>query len=69
MHNNIDTDHAIEVPSKWLDELSQLPNFPPDFPLKAVKSAMIHIMRNNIFEFGDLYFLQLLGTAMERQQL
>jgi hypothetical protein len=25
---------------------------------------MVTIMRNNIFKFGDLYFLQLLGTAM-----
>ena len=33
-------------------------------PLKAVKAAMALIMKNNIFEFGDLYFLQLIGTAM-----
>ena len=25
---------------------------------------MVTIMRNNIFQFEDLYFLQLLGTAM-----
>jgi hypothetical protein len=36
----------------------------PGFPLEAVISEMTTIMRNNIFEFGDCYFLQLLGTAM-----
>jgi hypothetical protein len=64
MYNNIDTAHAIEIISSWLDELSLRPNFPKDFPLKAVKEAMIVIMQNNVFEFGDMCFLQLLGTAM-----
>ena len=65
MYNNIDTAHAIEIISNWLDELSLRPNFPKDFPLKAVKEAMIIIMQNNVFEFGDICFLQLLVTAME----
>ena len=37
---------------------------PALFPLEAVISAMTTIMTNNLFEFGDMYFLQLLGTAM-----
>jgi hypothetical protein len=37
---------------------------PEGFPLEKVLGAMKIIMRNNIFEFGDCYFLQLLGTAM-----
>ena len=64
MYNNIDTEHAIEVIEAWLDELSTHPDFPIDFPLQAVKDAMKMIMRNNLFEFGDLFILQLLGTAM-----
>jgi len=64
MYNNIDTDHAIAVISWWLDELEQQGNLPANFPIEAVKYAMDTIMRNNIFEFGDLLFLQLLGTAM-----
>jgi hypothetical protein len=32
--------------------------------LDAVLSDMVIIMKNNIFEWGDLCFLQLLGTAM-----
>ena len=37
---------------------------PNGFPLEAVLSAMRCIIRNNVFEWGDLFFLQLLGTAM-----
>lgn len=62
MYNNIDTEHAIQVITWWLDELQ--PDLPQGFPIEAVKFAMEVIMRNNIFEWGDLYFLQLLGTAM-----
>ena len=64
MYNNIDTEHAIEVVDAWLDELQAQGLLPPDFPLEAVKYAMRVIMRNNTFEYGALYFLQLLGTAM-----
>ena len=62
MYNNIDTEHAIDVISWWLESIST--ELGPTFPLEAVKAAMKIIMRNNIFEWGDLYFLQLLGTAM-----
>ena len=62
VYTNIDTDHAIEVISAWLDSLQH--QLPKNFPLEAVKAAMILVMKNNIFEWGDLYFLQLLGTAM-----
>ena len=62
MYTNIDTDHAIDVIGKWLDSLEG--RLPPNFPLAAVKEAMKLVMRNNLFEYGDLYFLQLLGTAM-----
>lgn len=64
MYNNIDTDHAIEVITWWLDDLHARGELPPNFPLDAVKTAMVMIMKNNIFEWGDLNFLQLLGTAM-----
>ena len=64
MYNNIDTEHAIEVISWWLNNLNARGKLPRDFPLEAVISAMKVIMRNNIFEFGDMYFLQLIGTAM-----
>ena len=62
MYTNIDTEHAIRVISAWLDSLSD--QLPLDFPVNAVKEAMKIVMRNNIFEWGDIYFRQLLGTAM-----
>ena len=65
MYTNIDTDHAIEVISEWLDNLAtQIYAKHPNFPIEAIKEAMELVMRNNIFEWGDMYFLQLLGTAM-----
>ena len=64
MYNNIDTDHAIKVITWWLNDLSDKKQLPSNFPLQAVLEAMTVIMQNNIFEFGDCYFLQLLGTAM-----
>ncbi|KAL7545861.1 hypothetical protein ACHAWF_009214 [Thalassiosira exigua] len=45
-----------------LDSLGD--ELPSAFPLDAVKEAMSLIMKNSLFEFGDLYFLHLLGTAM-----
>ena len=62
MYNNIDTDHAIEVISWLLDELA--PRMPLHYPITAIKEAMVIIMKNHIFEWGELYFLQLIGTAM-----
>ena len=64
MYNNIDTDHAIQVLTWWLNDLDSRGRLPRGFPLDAVREAMVLVMRNNIFEFGDLCFIQLLGTAM-----
>ena len=64
MYTNIDTAHALEMIGAWLDNLLNEGLLPSGFPLAAVKEAMALVMQNNIFEYGDLYFLQLLGTAM-----
>ena len=64
MYNNIDTDHALTVITWWIEDLDSRDSLPPGFPTEAVLLAMHHIMKNNLFEFGDLFFLQLLGTAM-----
>ena len=34
-------------------ELSTHPEFPPNYPLDAIKSAMKTIMRTEHFEFGE----------------
>jgi len=62
MYTNICTDHAIKMISMWLDTLKS--DLLEGFPLKAVKEAMEIVMRNNLFEWGDMHFLQLLGTVM-----
>ena len=64
MYNNIDTDHAITVITWWIEDLHNRNPLPTNFPKEAVLTAMVTIMKNYIFEFGDLFFLQLLGTAM-----
>ena len=53
MYNNIDIDHTITAILKWLCDLDNNGLLPDGF-----------IIRKNIFEFGDCYFLQLIGTAM-----
>ena len=62
MYTNIDTDHAIQVIGDWLD--SKIDKLPSNFHLQAVKEAMELVMCNNIFQWGDMYFLQKRGTAM-----
>ena len=64
MYNNIDTDHVIRVITWWIKDLDRRGLLPLGFPVGAVLSAMRLIMKNNLFEFGDLFFLQLFGTAM-----
>ena len=64
MYSNIDADHAIIVITWWLKDLLEKKELPANFPLDAVLSDMTTVMGNNIFEFGDCYFLKLLGTAM-----
>ena len=64
MYNNIDTNHAITFITFRIEDLHNRNLLPTNFPKEAVLSAMVTIMKNNIFEFGDLFFLQLLGTAM-----
>ena len=64
MYNNIDTTHALRIIRSWLDDLKSQRLLPRGFPIDAVKEAMQLVMCNNIFEWGDLCFKQLLGTAM-----
>ena len=68
MYTNIDTDHALQVIGEWLDELQSsgklADNGLSTFPVEAIKEALALVMKNNIFEFGDMYFQQLTGTAM-----
>ena len=64
MYTNIDTEHAVAVINQWLDDLSNNSQLPPGFPLLPLKQTLEIVMRNNVFEFGDTRYLQLMGTAM-----
>ena len=64
MYTNIDTVHALEVITKWLNDLQDQGLLPGGFPTAAVIEATKLVMCNNVFTFGDLHFLQLVGTAM-----
>ena len=61
-YTNINTDHAIEILGKWfaLHQEQLAENFPKELVLQGVK----RLMENNVFTFGDRYFLQKNGTAM-----
>ena len=57
------TMHTIAVISSWIDSLSG--SLSSEFSDNTVKDAMRLVMKNNIFKWGNLHFLQLLvGTPM-----
>ncbi len=57
MYNNINTEHAIQVITWWLDKLKVEGKLPNGFPIEAVKFSIRVIMKNSIFQFGVLYVL------------
>jgi len=62
MYTHINTDHALQTLASWL-ELHRR-DLPQGFPTDMVLEATELIMRHNIFQFDDTYWLQLTGTAM-----
>jgi hypothetical protein len=62
MYTNIDTAHAMETFGLWF---ATFPNeIPTDFPKDLFLSVLEIVMKNNIFQFDDMFWLQLHGTAM-----
>ena len=61
MYTNISADHGIATVSSWLDDIKD--QLPEKFTLEPLKIALEMVMRNNVFEFGDTRYLQLMGTA------
>jgi hypothetical protein len=61
MYTNIDTRIALHTIGQYFHQHSSL--F-PGIPLSALMEALQLIMKNNIFSFGDTFWLQLSGTAM-----
>lgn len=62
MYPSINTQQAISFISAYLSYTE----FPPELDLNipAIEEALDLVMRNNLFKFGDTYWLQLNGTAM-----
>ena len=65
MYTNIDTFYACHAIRNFLQTQNQF----KDHPLPAILGTIDLIMNNNIFQFGDCYFLQKTGTAMGTLQL
>jgi len=59
MYTNIDTTHALEVFKTFFTDIKLDVKH-----AKLLLDATELVMRNNIFAFGDTYWLQLTGTAM-----
>ena len=64
MYTNIDTKHALQVLEWFLNELKLEGRLNDDFNTKMIVEAATLIMKWNLFEYGNSFFLQLLGTAM-----
>jgi len=62
MYTNIDTPHGLEILSQFIHEHALA--IDDNFPVNTVIKLLTLVMKNNIFSFGDLYFLQKCGTAM-----
>jgi hypothetical protein len=62
MYSNIDTDHGIDVMTRWLRQYPA--ELPPSMPVDFILSSLEEIMRNNIFQFGDTHWRQKRGCAM-----
>ena len=62
MYSNIDTDHGIQVVKDFFEKFKE--DIPSDCPVPFITEALDIVMRNNVFQFGDTYWLQLIGCAM-----
>ena len=66
MYTNIDLNHATQVMQDWMDTLPK--TFQDNEFNRQSQNAILEglnlITRNNLMQFGDTYFLQLIGTAM-----
>ncbi len=62
MYSNIDTDHGVNVLTRWLTEYRN--ELPPRMPVDFILESLTQIMKNNIFQFGDTFWRQKRGCAM-----
>ncbi len=62
MYSNICSKHALPVMKHWLESTYTSPVTRP--LIQAILQGLELVMQHNIMNFGDSYFLQLIGTAM-----
>ena len=62
MYTNIDTTHGLQTLKQWFALHSH--ELPQDYNVDMVIRATEIVMRNNVFQFDDTYWIQLTGTAM-----
>jgi hypothetical protein len=62
MYTNIDTTTGINTFKEFLS--ANADKLPKKLPASLFLHILEIVMRNNIFSFGDTYWLQLTGTAM-----
>jgi len=62
MYTNISTDVGILYNQYFIQE--NINEIPHDFPTELFLGILELVMKNNIFTFGNSYWLQLSGTAM-----
>jgi hypothetical protein len=62
MYSNIPVTHALETINKWFQRHKK--DLPMNFATELILDCLDIVMKNNVFMFGDLWFLQLEGTAM-----
>jgi hypothetical protein len=61
MYPNIDIDHALQIMKNWFSTINAAQH---GLHPESILDALNLVMRFNIMQFGDSYFLQLIGTAM-----
>jgi len=62
MYTNIDTTLGIQSSREFLDTNKE--KISPDFPSYLFLEVLKAVMQNNIFSFGNTFWLQLTGMAM-----
>jgi hypothetical protein len=62
MYTNIDTTTGVTAIREFIS--SNIENIPINFPTTLFLQVLQCVMENNIFSFGETYWLQLSGTAM-----
>ena len=62
MYTNIDLDHCLLVLQRWFE--LHATELPAGFPIRMILKSVRLVMFNNVFQFDDTYWLQLVGTAM-----